>query len=270
MASSNSRNGSHDQSLPTPRFVHTDVLSAYSTGCSPSTPDAYIRALARQYPINSASDNQPRPAIAIADYGLHSAVKTAMACDREGVDYLVALRVRVVAQRAYRTWGEKTGELILLAMDETGWLSLVGLTNRGFLGGADRGRPRVDWRDLEEYGDGVIALTGMPGGGGILSAAIEHSANPGIRTGCTWSSPSMGTRQKSWSIADWWRSLNDWSYLWLRPAASDLLVRKTPSPTSFSRRSGAGRALRECLATTDAMATTCRRSPSSLLARRPT
>ena len=55
---------------------------------------------------------------------------------------------------------------------------IVGLTNRGFLGGADRGRPRVDWRDLEEYSDGVIALTGMPGGGGILSAAIEHSANP--------------------------------------------------------------------------------------------
>ena len=155
MASSNSRNGSHDQSLPTPRFVHTDVLSAYSSGCSPSTPDAYIRALARQYPINSSSDNQPRPAIAIADYGLHSAVKTAMACDREGVDHLVALRVRVVAQRAYRTWGEKTGELILIAIDESGWLSLDGLTNRGFLGGADRGRPRVDWRDLEEYSDGV-------------------------------------------------------------------------------------------------------------------
>ncbi len=104
MASSNSRNGSHDQSLPTARFVHTDVLSAYSTGCSPSTPDAYIRALARQYPINSASDNLPRPAIAIADYGLHSAVKTATACDREGVDHLVALRVRVVAQRAKRTF----------------------------------------------------------------------------------------------------------------------------------------------------------------------
>src|SRR5437763_6075711 len=114
MVSSNSRNGSHDQSSPTPRFVHTDVLSAYATGSSPSTPDAYIRALARQYPINSASDNLPRPAIAIADYGLHSAVKTALACDREGVDHLVALRVRVVAQRAYRTWGERTGELILL------------------------------------------------------------------------------------------------------------------------------------------------------------
>jgi DNA polymerase-3 subunit alpha len=55
---------------------------------------------------------------------------------------------------------------------------MVGLTNRGFLTGADRGRPRVDWRDLESFNEGVIALTGMPGGGGILSSAIERSANP--------------------------------------------------------------------------------------------
>jgi DNA polymerase-3 subunit alpha len=84
----------------------------------------------------------------------------------------------VVPQRAYRTWNERPGELILLAVDESGWLSLVGLTNRGFLGGADRGRPRVDWRDLETYNEGLIALTGVPGGGGLLSAAIEHSSNP--------------------------------------------------------------------------------------------
>jgi hypothetical protein len=40
-------------------------------------------------------------------------------------------------------------------MDETGWLSLAGLANRGFLAGADRGRPRVDWHDLESFRDGV-------------------------------------------------------------------------------------------------------------------
>jgi hypothetical protein len=32
---------------------------------------------------------------------------------------------------------------------ESGWLSLVGLNNSGFLSGADRGRPRVDMRDYE-------------------------------------------------------------------------------------------------------------------------
>jgi len=48
----------------------------------------------------------------------------------------------------------------------------------GIRAGADRGRPRVDFHDLESFSEGVIALTGMPGGGGILSSAIEHSANP--------------------------------------------------------------------------------------------
>ena len=60
------------------------------------------------------------------------------------VEQIVVLRLRVVPERGYRTWGERIGGLILLAEDEAGWLSLVGLTNRGFFGGADRGKPRVD------------------------------------------------------------------------------------------------------------------------------
>jgi DNA polymerase III alpha subunit len=138
-----------------PRFVHTDVITAHSPWASPNTPEDYVRALARQYRIGPDSDGQSRPAIAIADCGLHSVVKTAVACDRAGVDHLVGLRVRVVQERAFRTWGERVGELILLAVDETGWLSLVGLNNLGFLAGSDRGRPRVDWRDLERYSEGV-------------------------------------------------------------------------------------------------------------------
>src|SRR6266581_3693616 len=90
-----------------PRFVHMDVVTAYSTWCSPSTPDDYVRALARQYPIGPDTDDLPRPALAIADYGLHSTVKTAVACDRAGIDQIVGLRVRVVPQRAYRTRGER-------------------------------------------------------------------------------------------------------------------------------------------------------------------
>ena len=106
------------------RFVHLDVLTAFSPGCSPSTPEQYVQALARQYPVGPSSDGQPRPALAIADYGLHSAVKTAVACERAGIDHIVGLRLRVVPERAYRTWGERAGELILLATDESGWLSL--------------------------------------------------------------------------------------------------------------------------------------------------
>jgi DNA polymerase III alpha subunit len=152
--------------------IGADIL----TCLRPSTPDDYVRALMRHYP-QGPDEAQVCPALTMADYGLHSVVKTAVACDRAGVDHIVGLRVRVVPQRTYRMW-EHVGELILLAIDESGWLSLVGLNNRGFLSGADRGRPRVDMRDLEECSEGVIALTGIPGGGGILSSAIERSANP--------------------------------------------------------------------------------------------
>ena len=91
---------------PARRFVHTDVITAYSAWCSPSTPEAYVRALTSHYPIGPQTEERPRPALAIADYGLHSAVRTAVACDRAGVDHIVGLRVRVVPERAYRTWGE--------------------------------------------------------------------------------------------------------------------------------------------------------------------
>src|SRR3954454_5898209 len=96
------------------RFARVAMLVDVRSGrlLEPHYPDAYVETLARQYPFNSRSDDQPRPAIAIADYGLHSAVKTAVACERAGIDHVVGLRVPVVPQRAYRTWNEKPGELI--------------------------------------------------------------------------------------------------------------------------------------------------------------
>lgn len=124
-------------------------------GAVRALPNSTCKRSRAKYPLRPNSDSQPRPALAIADYGLHSAVKTAVACERAGIEHIVGLRLRVVPERGYRTWGERVGELILLAIDEVGWLSLVGLTNRGFLGGSDRGKPRVDWRDLETYSEGV-------------------------------------------------------------------------------------------------------------------
>src|ERR1051326_2347722 len=68
-----------EDSPPVGRFVHLDVITAHSPWCSPSTPEQYVQALARQYRIGPNSDDQPRPALSIADYGLHAAVKTAVA-----------------------------------------------------------------------------------------------------------------------------------------------------------------------------------------------
>src|SRR5262245_2669625 len=96
-----------EDEAPAGRFVHLDVLTAHSPWSSPSTPDQYVQTLARQYPIGPKTSSQPRPALAIADYGLHSAVKTAVACQRAGIDHILALRLRVVPERSYRAWGER-------------------------------------------------------------------------------------------------------------------------------------------------------------------
>jgi DNA polymerase III alpha subunit len=87
-----------------PPFAHLDVQSADSASASPSSHDVYIRPLVRQYPVDESSAQAPKLAIAMADTGLHSAVKMAAACAREGVEHLVGLRVRVVATRAKRTF----------------------------------------------------------------------------------------------------------------------------------------------------------------------
>ena len=86
-------------------FVHLDVQTAYSVGGTrPTLPEEYVRALIRQYPLNAEAPDAQRMYLAVADYGLHSAVKTAVACARAGVEHLAGLRVRVVGERGKRTF----------------------------------------------------------------------------------------------------------------------------------------------------------------------
>jgi DNA polymerase-3 subunit alpha len=151
-------------------FVHLDVQSAYSVGgSSPSLPEDYVRALTRQ-------DQTQRAAIALADYGLHSAIKMAVACARAGIEHIPGLRLRLVQERAFRPWAERPGEVIVLAMDDLGWVNLVQLANLGFLAGGDRGRPRVDWRDLADHAEGLICLAGGPPDAGLLAPYLERAA----------------------------------------------------------------------------------------------
>jgi len=65
----------------------------------------YFEDRSRQYTIGPASDGQPRPALAIADYGLHPAVKIAVACERAGIDQSLGLHLSIVLERANPTWG---------------------------------------------------------------------------------------------------------------------------------------------------------------------
>jgi hypothetical protein len=160
-------------------FVYLDVISAFSKLASPNTPQEYVAELRRQFPFDdNAPADAPSPAIALADYGLQSTVKMAVAAADAEVDHLCGLRLRVVPESSWHPWAEQPGELVLLAADEEAWLSLVALHNKAHLGGADHRGPRVDLQDLETLCRGeLICLTGAPLIG-VLSRTFERSADP--------------------------------------------------------------------------------------------
>ena len=72
MAASGRSNG-HD--LGPEAFVHLDVVSAFSRLQSPATPRDYVSALTQQFPLNERTASETRPALAICDWGLQSAVR---------------------------------------------------------------------------------------------------------------------------------------------------------------------------------------------------
>src|SRR5688500_2522889 len=159
-------------------------MSAYSLMRSPATPKDYAQAAAMlagpragRNGHGPATDVAP-PAVALADHGLHSAVRMAVACREAGVEHICGLRVRVAPERGYRVWDERVGELVLLATDEEGWLNLVALTNLGHVAGWSPIGPRVDWRDLAAHSAGLICLTGPPGTG-MLTPYAERAADGG-------------------------------------------------------------------------------------------
>src|ERR1700738_4869518 len=135
MAGSGRSNG-HD--LGPEAFVHLDVVSAFSRLQSPATPRDYVSALAQQFPLNDRTAGDSRPAPAICDWGLQSAVT----CHRAGVDHLLGLRLRVVPEAAWHPWAEQPRELLLIAGDDEAWLALVALSNRGHPSNADFRGPR--------------------------------------------------------------------------------------------------------------------------------
>ncbi|MBV9546282.1 MAG: hypothetical protein JOY61_18080 [Chloroflexi bacterium] len=160
-------------------FMHLDVRSSYAGLTSPNTPQEYALTLARQFPLDERTpEDQPKPAIALADYGLQSVVKMAVACSRSGVEHMCGLHLRIVPEASWHRWAEQVCELIPIAGDEEAWLSLVALHNRGHLSGTDLRGPRLDLQDLEELCRGELLCLSGPPLVGVLSPSLERCADP--------------------------------------------------------------------------------------------
>jgi len=105
-----------------------------------------------------------QPALGLTDHGvMNGAVELYKACRKAGVKPIVGCEVYFVDDHAaVASPGQRIerNHLTLLAATDDGYRNLVKLSSAGFLEGLQRGRPTVDMAQIEQYGSGIIALSG--------------------------------------------------------------------------------------------------------------
>ena len=104
--------------------------------------------------------------LAITDHGaMHGAVQFYLAAKETGIKPIIGCEVYIAPNsRLSRSASDKNHyHLILLAKNQTGYHNLIQLTTKAHLEGFYY-RPRVDKELLEQYHQGLIALSGCMGG----------------------------------------------------------------------------------------------------------
>jgi DNA polymerase-3 subunit alpha len=113
------------------------------------------------------------PALAITDHGVLSGIiQFYQQCREAGIKPIIGLEAYVVEDRLRKEGqNEERWHLTLLARDVTGYRNLLKLGSLAFLEGYYY-KPRMDYRVLEQYAEGLICLSGCPSG--RLSRALEN------------------------------------------------------------------------------------------------
>ncbi|MBQ9562839.1 MAG: DNA polymerase III subunit alpha [Lachnospiraceae bacterium] len=102
--------------------------------------------------------------LAITDHGvMYGCIDFYKACHKEGIKPIIGCEVYVAPgsrhdREAGSTSDERYNHLILLAENDRGYHNLVKIVSRGFTEGFYY-RPRVDYEVLEEFHEGIIALS---------------------------------------------------------------------------------------------------------------
>jgi len=103
------------------------------------------------------------PAVALTDYGnLFGAVEFYSGAMKRGVKPILGAELYLCPDHAQRVSegprAPRYAQLVLLARNNQGWLNLMKLVSVGYLEGFYY-KPRIDKKLLEQYGEGLIALS---------------------------------------------------------------------------------------------------------------
>ncbi|MFH0988197.1 MAG: DNA polymerase III subunit alpha [Parcubacteria group bacterium] len=118
------------------------------------------------------------PAVAITDHGvMYGAIEFYQACKKAGIKPIIGMEAYLVDDRKRKSnTEEKRKHLVLLAKNNQGYKNLLQLTTSGHLEGFYY-KPRIDWDLLEQYHEGIIALSACLDGEiprAILAGADEE------------------------------------------------------------------------------------------------
>jgi DNA polymerase-3 subunit alpha len=140
-------------------FVHLRVKSAFSL----------LEGAIRPKELAKLARDAGMPAVAVTDANnLFGVFEITEALTKDGVQPIVGALVSVELDETPKVAGfapqQKPPHLPLLVQNETGYRNLVKLLSHAYLGAEPGDWPHVTAKDLAAHAEGLIALTGGPGG----------------------------------------------------------------------------------------------------------
>ena len=149
--------------MANPTFIHLRVHSAYSLS-EGALPIKKLVSLAKETKM---------PALAVTDSNnLFGALEYSEALSDKHIQPIIGLDLKVdlaSEEQSQNKFQQQTGlrrfsSLVLLAKNDEGYHNLMKLSSAAFLDASDNSEPHVSWETLHSLANGLICLTGGPGG----------------------------------------------------------------------------------------------------------
>ncbi len=130
-------------------YIHLHGHSHYSL----------LEAIGTPADIAAKAHELGMPAIALTDYnGMYGVIEFFSACKKKEVKPIIGVELGLVHDHTSRDRGELAGNIVLLALDITGYQNLLSLVSHANLEWYHYGKARIDFDLLQKFGAGLVCI----------------------------------------------------------------------------------------------------------------